>query len=133
VDTKRSVVVVGGGRRRRWPLEEKRRLVDETLVPGASVALIARRHGINANLLFNWRRLHRRGALGAAKVPALAAVKIVDAAAAAAPRRRAMTGAQVASGAIEIEIEIGADVRLRILGAPDAATLAACLRALRSR
>lgn len=86
---------------------------------------------MNANLLFNWRRLHRRGALGAAKVPALAAVKVVDAAAAAAPRRRAMTGAQVASGVIEIEI--GVDVRLRILGTPDAATLAACVRVLRSR
>jgi transposase-like protein len=38
VDTKRSVVVAVSGRRRRWSPEEKRRLVEETLVPGASVA-----------------------------------------------------------------------------------------------
>ncbi len=118
-------------RRRRWPLAQKRRIVEETLERGASVAVVARRHAVNANQLFKWRREYARGAVGAAKVPALAAVKVVETAAAAAPRRRAMMGAQVASGAIEIEI--GADVRLRILGAPDAATLATCLRALRSR
>jgi transposase len=106
-------------------------VVEETLVAGASVAPIARRHGMNANLLFSWRRLHRRGALSAAKVPVLAAVKVVEAVGAAAPRRRAMAGAQVASGMIEIDL--GVYVRLRILGAPDAATLATCLHAPRSR
>lgn len=118
-------------RRRRWPLAEKRRIVEETLERGASVAVVARRHAVNANQLFKWRGEYARGALGAAKVPALAAVKVVETSAAASPRRRALAGAQVASGAIEIEI--GIDVRLRVLGTPDAATLATCLRALRSR
>lgn len=106
-------------------------MVEETLEGGASVAVVARRHAVNAHQLFKWRRDYERGALGAAKVPALAAVKVVETASAAPPRRRAMAGGQVASGAIEIEI--GIDVRLRILGTPDAATLATCLRALRSR
>ncbi len=44
-------------KRRYRALEEKRRIVEETLVEGASVALIARAHGVNANLVFNWRRL----------------------------------------------------------------------------
>jgi transposase len=117
-------------RRRRWPLTEKRRIVEETLERGASVAVVARRHAVNANQLFKWRREYARGALGT-KVPALAAVRVVETSAAASPRRRALAGAQVASGAIEIEI--GIDVRLRVLGTPDAATLATCLRALRSR
>lgn len=46
-------------RRRSWSDNEKRRIVAETLCPGASVADIARRHGMNANLLFNWRRTAR--------------------------------------------------------------------------
>jgi transposase len=42
--------------RRSWSEEEKRRIVEETLLPGASVATVAQRHAINANLLFSWRR-----------------------------------------------------------------------------
>jgi transposase len=45
-------------------LAEKRRIVEETLAEGASVALIARAHGVNANLVFNWRRLYQAGRLG---------------------------------------------------------------------
>lgn len=44
-------------------LQEKLSIVAETMRPGASVAAIARRHGVNANLLFGWRRLHRKGLL----------------------------------------------------------------------
>lgn len=52
-------------------MEEKRRIVEETLVPGASVSIVARRHDVNANQLFTWRRQYRRGELGggAALVP----------------------------------------------------------------
>jgi transposase len=42
--------------RRSWSRDEKRRIVDETFHPGASVADVARRHGLNANLVFNWRK-----------------------------------------------------------------------------
>jgi len=42
-------------RRHRSP-ELKRQIVEETLVPGASVARVARAHGVNANQLFGWRR-----------------------------------------------------------------------------
>jgi transposase len=45
--------------RRSWSPEEKQRIVDEAVVPGASVADIARRHGANANLVFNWRKAAR--------------------------------------------------------------------------
>jgi transposase len=45
-------------------LAVKRRIVEETLAEGASVALVARAHGVNANLVFNWRRLYQAGRLG---------------------------------------------------------------------
>ena len=50
-DTKQA-----GGKRRRWPEALKRELVAATLEPGASVAMVARRHDVNANMLFKWRR-----------------------------------------------------------------------------
>jgi transposase len=43
-------------KRRSWTPAEKRRIVEESLLEGASLAEVARRHGLNANLLFTWRR-----------------------------------------------------------------------------
>ncbi len=43
-------------RRRSWTRDEKRRIVEESLEEGASIAEVARRHELNANLLFTWRR-----------------------------------------------------------------------------
>ncbi len=43
-------------KRRSWALEEKRRIVDESLEDGASIAEVARRHDLNTNQLFTWRR-----------------------------------------------------------------------------
>ncbi len=37
-------------------MAEKRRIVAETLVPGASVSVVARRYDVNANQVFKWRR-----------------------------------------------------------------------------
>jgi len=57
--------------RKRWSLEEKRRIVELTLVPGASVARIAQAEGVNANQVFLWRRAYRKGELlaGSALLP----------------------------------------------------------------
>src|SRR4051812_49939466 len=60
------------GARRSWSADEKRRIVEESLRPGASVAVVARRHDLNANLLFTWRR-QVRTAEPAAGPPAVAA------------------------------------------------------------
>lgn len=49
--------------RRMRTLDEKLAILKEAAAPGASVALVARKHGMNANLLFGWRRMHRRGLL----------------------------------------------------------------------
>jgi transposase len=48
--------VAVGRMRRSWTRDEKRRIVEESLEDGASIAEVARRHELNANLLFNWRR-----------------------------------------------------------------------------
>lgn len=50
-------------RRRRWSTADKRRIVAETLVAGANVSAIARRHGLYAGQLFTWRRMAREGRL----------------------------------------------------------------------
>ena len=46
-----------------WTAQDKHRIVEEAMRPGASVADIARRHDVNANLVFNWRRTARSGDL----------------------------------------------------------------------
>ena len=51
------------GPRQRHTLEQKRRIVEETHVRGASVATVARRHQVNANQVFAWRQLYRQGLL----------------------------------------------------------------------
>lgn len=51
--------------RRFRSVEERRRIVEETLVEGASVAGVARRNGVNANQVFVWRKLYHQGLLRA--------------------------------------------------------------------
>jgi transposase len=53
--------------RLRRSIAEKRRIVEETLAPGGSVAKVARAHGVNANQAFGWRRLYLAGRLGEPK------------------------------------------------------------------
>jgi transposase len=43
-------------KRRQWTEAFKRQVVAETLEPGAPVSIVARRHDVNANQLFKWRR-----------------------------------------------------------------------------
>ena len=56
---------------RHWPMAEKRRIVELTLRPGASLVAIAHEHVVNPNSLYRWKRLYRAGKLDApAKPPA---------------------------------------------------------------
>ncbi len=65
-----SVLRTGAGRRRRVrPEDEKRQIVAETYERGASVSEVARRHDLNANLLFSWRRVMGRVAPVSADEP----------------------------------------------------------------
>jgi len=58
-----------GVKRRTWSLEARQRIVSEALAPGASVAWVARRHGLNANLIFKWLRRSREGWLDRRRAP----------------------------------------------------------------
>jgi transposase len=57
--------VLGSERRRRWSASEKLSMVRETYEPGMTVSLVARKHGVNPNQVFHWRKLERIGALTA--------------------------------------------------------------------
>jgi len=50
-------IITDGGRRRRWTAAEKLRIVEETLEDQASISIVARRNGVEPNLLYRWRRL----------------------------------------------------------------------------
>src|ERR1700722_17296564 len=49
----------GERRRRTWSADQKQRIIAESFAPGASVAEVARRYGLNSNMLFTWRRRER--------------------------------------------------------------------------
>lgn len=106
VDTKRSS---GKPQRRQWPDALKRRIVAETLAPGASVSIVARRHDVNANQLFKWRR-----EMAPAEPPGAAASAIMLPVA-IVPEPSALRGQARArrSGTIEIDLASGARVCLR--------------------
>ena len=109
-----------GGRRRYWKKGEKRRIVAESLEDGASAAEVARRYGLNANLLFTWRR--QFAAAETDEQPAILPMTI-------AHRRRWRSRRPEAAGRMEImlsggeKIVVGADV--------EAAALARVIKALR--
>jgi len=84
--------------------EEKRRIVEATLVPGASIARVAREHGVNANQVFQWRYEYRNGASWAAKQ---ARTELLPVTLAAEPSRMITPEAPAvaaSSGAIHIEL-----------------------------
>src|SRR5271170_1916281 len=103
VDTKRKALSVG--RRREWPEALKHQMVAETLEPGSSVSIVARRHDVNTNQLFKWRRELLPTAVPAVvEASTMVPVEIV----AERPRRRRADR----KGIIEIEFG-GARVSLR--------------------
>src|SRR3954449_7862382 len=110
----------------------KQELVRQSLEPGASVSAIALRNGINANMLFKWRRLQLRAAGQRAAPTVLLPVEIAPATEVVpvpAPIVRSTPEAKPAprNGVIELEI---AGVQLRVRGAVDEASLSSVMRAL---
>lgn len=76
-----GVEILGGvERRRRWSRDDKMRIIEETLAPGAVVTAIARRHGIATSLVFTWRRRARLATVASAG-PRLVPVRVTAAAA----------------------------------------------------
>ena len=121
--------------RRRHSDAYKQALVERSLVPGASVAAIAQEAGVNANLLFNWRRLYLQSLASSAaedsRGPVLLPVTVVELAptCSAPPAPPPVPTGRAAVGSIEINIR-GTVVRVR--GPVDEASLRTVLRALAS-
>jgi len=125
--------------RRRFTDEEKLRIVEQALAPGASVAAVALAHRVNANLVFRWRKLYREGRLAPVDGPAaLLPVRLDEPAAvehhgteqaAAAPVEpvEVAGSGEPAAGVIHIQLR---KARVRIEGRADAAALRAVLEAL---
>ena len=113
--------------RRRWTEADRRRLVAETLAPGATVHAVARRHGVNTSQLFTWRKQLRLELepIAGPPTPDFAAVAI------APVMPPSVADVPMPSGLIEIELPDGG--RVRISGAPDPAVVAAALRAVVGR
>jgi transposase len=112
-------------RHRRWRPDEKLRIVQETLRPGAVTAAVARQHGIGTGLLYTWRKELLATAM-AGFIPVRVQPPQPDDAEAALITTAA-TPAQ-APGRIEIEFPHG--IRVRLEGAVDKATLRSVLAAL---
>src|ERR687898_46611 len=111
------VEIFRGQARRRWSDEAKRRLVAETLVPGATVHAVAQRHGVNTSQLFTWRKRFRTesGLPTAVPVaPAFAAIEVAPVLEARAETGEAAphSDAMMAGGVIEIELPKGRRVRI---------------------
>ena len=122
-----SLTGAGAGRRRRRSAEERRLIVEETLEPGSSVARVARRYGINANQVFQWRRLYWSGALGGAPAPELRLLPVSVAEDAAPAKPVELQAAR--AGAIHVELPGRTLISLE--GAVDAALARAVLECLR--
>ena len=112
----------------------KEELIAQSLVPGAAVAGIAMKGGINANLLFKWRREHVRAmAVSAPTAAMLLPVCVIGEAASPSsvqPAVRVGPATDRSSPPSVIEVEI-AGARLRLRGAVDETALSIVLRALR--
>ncbi|HZC16349.1 MAG TPA: transposase [Caulobacteraceae bacterium] len=112
-------------RRRSYSSEEKRQLVAESYEPGASVSLVARRHDINANLLFTWRR-QMRASTPAAPPLELIPIEIVG----ALPAPPVEVAEAEPRGMIEIILAGG--VRVRVDAAVSEAALKRVLAAVKA-
>jgi len=130
---RRLEVITGTGRRRRFSEDEKARVVEETLAPGAVTSAVARRHGLTPQQVFTWRRQARRPAVTSAVVDAPQFVPaVIESSLPARTVRRGRKRSRRAdrtSGIIEVEI---GGVTVRVGRGAETKTVAAVLRALKA-
>ena len=117
-------VKVQGTKKRRRTVRERREIVEETFLPGASVSRVARRHDVNANQVFYWRKLYREGRLGSRTDTQLVPVKVA--------KERSVDAAKdedflPRSGTLELKLSKGT---LRIFGTVDVMALRTVIECL---
>ena len=117
------------GLRRRRSAMERRRVVEETLEAGASVARVALKYGVNANQVFQWRRLYRDGKLGASPDGAMQLLPVSVGDDAEPAKLEATEVSSSSLGAIHIELP--GEVRISLEGTVDPAVVRVVLTSLR--
>ena len=98
--------------------------MEETLLPGASVSRVARRHDVNANQVFYWRKLYREGQLGSRTDAQLVPVKVANDRSIEAVKEGDFLSR---SGTLEIKLSKGT---LRTFGTVDVKALRAAIECL---
>jgi transposase len=116
-------VKIQGTKKRRRTVRERREIVEETLLPGASVSKVARRHDVNANQVFYWRKMYREGQLESSAGTQLVAVKVAE--------DRSVEAAKeddfLPHAGLEIQLSKG---RLRVFGSVDVLALRTAIECL---
>ena len=109
------------GRKRVWRTQaERRAIVEETLVPGVSVSRVARRHDVNANQVFHWRKLYQEGRLDTT-------TNFLPVRIASEQRGEGGSGFIAQPGTMEIKLAKGT---LRLVGAVDVTALRTVIECL---
>ena len=121
---RRLEVLTGVGGRRRWSSDDKARIVEETLAPGATVSQVARRHDIRPQQLFGWRRGMRILDPQPRMIFVPALVEAPEKAERARPKP-----ARSGRGDIELEID---GVVVRVRRGAETKTVAAVIKALKA-
>lgn len=121
----RVVTTKTGQVRRFRSKQERRQIVEESMKPGASLALIARAHDVNANQVFKWRKQYQQGRLELSSAATLLPVKVTDRVAPHYVVRRKSRPRN--SGVIDIDL---GHARVRVEGRADPDCLRAALEGL---
>ena len=130
-----AIAKVEGPKRQRRSIAEKRRIVELAMQPGASIARVAREHGVNANMVHYWRNLYRQGRLGEKQNDSvrLLPVSVSESAATAVVESESALSSTTsvvsspAAGSIYIEFP---KIHLRVESGADAALLRVVLESL---
>lgn len=127
---RRVEIINGAGGRRHWSADDKARILEETLAPGAVVSEVARRHDLRPQQVFGWRREARIEPGAGSVVPSFVPVMVeaTPPVQAVLPTKRRRRTASRPSGGIELEID---GVVVRVGSGTNAKTIAAVIQALK--
>ncbi|WP_241648440.1 IS66-like element accessory protein TnpA [Paenirhodobacter populi] len=112
--------------KRLWTDEEKRSICFQTAAPGVSVAQVARRYAVNANLIFKWLRDPRYAPDPASVAPPAEEARFLPVEIVA----EAMSAPAAPAAGNHIEIDLAGGHRMRISGSYDPEALARLIRGL---
>ncbi len=130
-----AITKVEHAKRQRRSIVEKRRIVGLAMQPGASVARVAREHGVNANMVHYWRNLYRQGRLGEKQadsirlLPVSVSESLATAVVESEPKLPSAPALMPATSAGSIYVEFP-KIHLRIESGADAALLRVVLESL---